>query len=271
LLGILFSGFLSGFLYFFVWYIYCCQFHFWGYAGLGHEALHGRVFSSRNINKALFFFCSALTWNNGELFKESHLIHHKETFSDRDFESLSETKWDGYHILLYSSIDFKKLIRKLHFTFINALGFYPNYKPLSISAVIFARRIILFNAGLYACLVYFTGDVATTSFVALAPFTGSIFNKLLAQSQHFGLRAFKDHGALVHSRSLDLPAPLQLLYANMNYHAEHHFAPNVPYYKLPALRLELLKLGAIQPVKLAYFFKMFWYSRTSIRTKDDLG
>jgi hypothetical protein len=32
---------------------------------------------------------------------------------------------------------------------------------------------------------------------------------------------------------------IEFLYSNMNFHAEHHMYPGVPYYKLPKLSLQL--------------------------------
>jgi fatty acid desaturase len=34
------------------------------------------------------------------------------------------------------------------------------------------------------------------------------------------------------TRSISLPRWLEFLYANMNYHIEHHLYPSVPYYNL---------------------------------------
>jgi fatty acid desaturase len=84
-----------------IWYIYSIQFQFWGYAGLGHEALHGRVFSSRVANQILYAFCSALTWNNSAMFRSTHLFHHRKTFSPDDLEAKSEQRWGLWDVLSY--------------------------------------------------------------------------------------------------------------------------------------------------------------------------
>ena len=61
-------------------------------------------------------------------------------------------------------------------------------------------------------------------------------------------------GALKFSRTLILPKFLSFLYANMNYHAEHHFAPSVPYYNLPELHRILSGKGIVSS---KFFFDFF--------------
>lgn len=37
---------------------------FWGYAGIGHEFMHARVFSNKYINRIFYYLSSALVWSN---------------------------------------------------------------------------------------------------------------------------------------------------------------------------------------------------------------
>jgi len=88
----------------------------------------------------------------------------------------------------------------------------------------------------------------------LLPFTGQFFNRLLAQSQHVGLDHLKEEGALSHSRTLLLPRLIEFLYAGMNFHAEHHLIPAIPYYKLPKLNALLVERNLLICADAVSFF-----------------
>jgi fatty acid desaturase len=208
---------------------------FWGYAGIGHELMHGRVFSSKYVNKALYYLSSSFTWSNPSFFKESHLHHHAKTFSKYDHESNGVQKWDMISLFFYTTIDIPSMLRRLFYTIINSFGRkYVKGKWLVISGEHqFASIFILFSQTLFGLLIYyFTLDFLFVVLWILLPFTGQLINKLLAQSQHMGLESLRDFGPLNYSRSLKLPKLIVFLYAGMNYHAEHHLIPSIPYYNL---------------------------------------
>lgn len=240
------------------WYIYSSQFHFWGYAGIGHEALHDRVFSYRPLNAVLYTFCSALTWNNGAMFRKAHLLHHRETFSERDTEALSEQNWRFADVLAYLFIDFRLMSRRLSYALVNAAGYYPNFTPLEPEYRKAAQKNILCNTLFYAVLGAMTGDLLVTSLLFVAPFTASLLNKILAKAQHHQLGEFREEGPLSHSRTLTLPRWLTFLYANMNFHAEHHLFPAVPYYNLPRLHAALVEQNHIVPVSFRDYMSSWW-------------
>ncbi|WP_239236995.1 fatty acid desaturase [Comamonas aquatica] len=68
------------------------------------------------------------------------------------------------------------------------------------------------------------------------------------------LKTKKDDGPLQFSRTMKLPYVLSFLYANMNYHAEHHLAPSIPFYNLPEFHKILLRNGYIESTTLRDFF-----------------
>ena len=240
------------------WYIYSSQFHFWGYAGIGHEALHDRVFSHRPLNAVLYTFCSALTWNNGAMFRKAHLLHHRETFSERDTEALSEQNWRVADVIAYLFIDFRLMFRRLFYALVNAAGYYPNLTPLEPDYKKAAQKNIVFNSLFYSVLGAMTGDLLVTTLLFSAPFTASLLNKVLAKAQHHHLGEFREEGPLSHSRTLRLPRWLTFLYANMNFHAEHHLFPAVPYYNLPRLHAALVEQNHIVSVSLRDFMSLWW-------------
>ncbi len=237
----------------FFWYLYSFQFQFWGYVGLGHEALHGRIFSSKKANEVLYFICSALTWNNGAMFRDTHLLHHRSIFSVEDTEAESETRWSIWDIIGYILIDIRALFRRIYYTLINSLGFYPNFVSLNNKYKFSARITLLLNIFVYAFFYTITQNITVTLLLLIAPFSNSLAVKILAKAQHHGLDKFKDRGPLKFSRTLELPIWLRFLYANMNYHAEHHFSPVIPYYKLPKLHNLLKNKGLVNSQSLFEF------------------
>jgi fatty acid desaturase len=249
-----------------IWYIYSVQFQFWGYAGLGHEALHGRVFTSNVANQTLYAVCSALTWSNGAMFKDTHFRHHRAPFSPEDIEAKSEQKWGFWDLIGYAFIDFKSLFRRTRFTLVNSLGFYPDFTRLNLLYMRSAQLNLVFNVTVYSFVYIMSENIMITLLLIISPFSGTLLNKILAKSQHHNLEKLSDEGALKFSRTLKVPKFLRFLYANMNYHAEHHFSPAIPYYNLPEFHNLLSAQGLVESQSLSGFL---YRELRSVRLKND--
>lgn len=223
----------------------CAVWHgFWGYAGIGHEFYHGRVFSNFTINRLLYRLASYLTWNNPEFFRLSHNYHHRNTFATDDGEAFSTQDWRPLAIFFYIGVDIPLVFRRLFYAIINSAGFTISQKKINRIGVRFQVESILmltfhFFTHLAIYNIFLNFDFNIIWF--LLPFTGQFLNRLLAQSQHIGLASLKKEGALKHSRTLLLPRLLEFLYAGMNFHVEHHLMPAIPYYKLPKLNALLVE------------------------------
>ena len=249
----------------------CSIWHsFWGYAGIGHEFYHARVFSSPNINKLLFRISSYLTWNNPVFFEKSHRYHHAHTFADDDSEGYSLQKWDWFSILLYLTIDLPQMYRRIFYVLINALGITisgGSYVRMDGRSQMEAISMIIFNVAIQFGFSIAFHSLAINIVWFLLPFTGQFYNRLLAQSQHIGLSTLNNDGPLKHSRTLLLPRVIEFLYAGMNFHAEHHLAPAVPYYNLPKLNAVLFDKGLIIKIDIQSFFcQDFWWAIQDARS-----
>jgi len=246
-----------------IWYLYAVQLSFWGFAGLGHEAYHSKVFSSRATNKLLFLLCSTLTWNNPRFFSKSHDYHHTNTFASDDHEAGSESMWRFVDIIGYVLFDTRQFCRRICFAIINSTGFYPNLQKLDDNlAVKAARTMVAGNVVIYLSIFLVTESITLTTLAFIAPFSGSFFTKVLAKAQHHGLCESQSLGPLKHSRTLNLPGYVCFFYSNMNYHAEHHFAPSIPYYNLPKLHCLLKAKGLVESVDFRDFIRSWWASET---------
>lgn len=235
---------------------------FWGYAGLSHELFHGKVFTSKFVNKAILLLANALTWTNGVFFKSSHTLHHAKTFDEKDNEALSVQVWSFGAIFRYLFIDYKMLWNRFSYVVKNAMGSIPtgllnDVEMKNVQKV--ALWILGFNVLLQFAVFMVFENLIVNILLFLIPFSGQLLNRMLAQSQHIGLASRKEDGVLLNSRSIQLPYILELLYAGMNYHCEHHLYPTVPYYNLSKIHEKIInqKLEA-NFVDFSFLFNEFW-------------
>ena len=232
---------------------------FWGYAGIGHELFHARVFSNKAVNKLLFCFASAITYNNRAFFKYTHFKHHGKTFEDEDLE-VSIQPFSRFAILRYVLVDYVLMFRRLKYVLNNFVGIVPlGFEAIKKEVRCAAAEIITINFLVYSSIYVTTASIFVVVAFFLSQFSCSFFNKVLAQSQHLGLQSKKKNGPLHHSRTIKLPSWLAFLYANMNFHREHHLLPAVPYYNLPRLNAMLFDSGLVKKdVGVQYLLHQFW-------------
>jgi fatty acid desaturase len=229
----------------FFFYMLAIWHSFWGYAGIGHEFMHGRVFSNNWVNRMFYYLSSALVWSNPSFFRFSHLHHHAKTFSGDDFEAKGIQQWQVKDVISYATIDIPFMLRRIFYTLINSFGYLysdgifrkiPKGYQQSAVLTLFIQTLIT------VCIYKSTGSLVLSILWILVPFTGQLLNRVLAHSQHIGLADHRDLGPLRHSRSIRLPKMLTYLYAGMNYHVEHHLMPAVPYYNLEKLSQYLVRV-----------------------------
>ena len=137
-----------------VWIVYATQFHFWGSAGIGHELLHRRVFSSRALNDTLYNICSSLTWSNAAMFRDSHMLITEHIFLRR-CEANSVQNWDIVSVFAYLFIDVRTMFRRIYYVMINSIGYYPNFENLSYEYTRSARATFALNLALYSSFYFY--------------------------------------------------------------------------------------------------------------------
>lgn len=264
-----------------LWFFSICLFYinavtwsFMGYAGLAHELFHQRVVSNKKLNLLLYQVCSYLTWSNPYYFSKSHLYHHSNTFSPDDVEVNNALPESFYSLIGLILVDFGLLLRRCIYALANACGLEVFFTPVfnvrkvnqkAKTACREARALLAFNGCFYALLV-FSLDAWTAVFVFLSSFTATFLNRFLASTQHEGLSGFADQGPFLHSRTILLPVWLEFFYANMNYHAEHHFKPSVPFYNLPELHSRLRQEGLSNEVGFSSYFLSYIKNNVLKRT-----
>ena len=144
---------------------------FWGYAGYSHELFHGRVFSSKKLNRVLFVFSTAITYNNRAFFEASHSKHHQHTFHETDEEALNYQSWGRSDLIQYCRVDFRSIFRKLGYTFKNAVGLVPEKNEQTKSLIIrSAFEIIAINSLIYGAIWFLSGEVFVSIYFFIAQF-----------------------------------------------------------------------------------------------------
>lgn len=235
-------------------YIYCVFYSFLGWAGAGHELAHRTVFKTRFYNDFFLIIFSVITWNNYVYFKASHARHHKYTVwkgLDGEVKLPQFINYSSWFWML--SFDVAGFYRTIKVIIQNSLGLiegewgnrlFSKGSKHRNDLVLFARVILMFHFFIAVIFLYF--DRWQFLFIFnLSPFVATWVNKILAQAQHFGMRAnaddFRDS-----CRTVLLGPMLSFLYWQMNYHVEHHMYPGVPFFRLRELN-QMLKHDISNP------------------------
>ncbi|MDE0114434.1 MAG: fatty acid desaturase [Albidovulum sp.] len=208
-----------------------------------HECLHGTPFKTRWINETFLWILGLFALKNPYFWRWSHARHHTDTIVvGRDPEIAFPRPPDIWGMLL-NMLHLRAGTKELSKTLRHSAGFINEEEREFIPAkerskVVFYARL---QTGLLAAVVAWS--VAANSFMpllffGLPTFYGSWLHSVLAAMQHAGLAEdIPDHR--LNSRTVYLNPAFSFVYANMNYHVEHHMFPLVPYYALSKLHEEI--------------------------------
>jgi len=236
------------------WLLYSFIFGFLGMAGIGHEMLHGRVFHGKKLNSFFFNIFMILTWSNPGYHRWSHLEHHKYTLLEGDPKSLINSKPTFFQLFQWMTFDLGGFLRRIVILVRNAFGIFQ-IPGVSIQNKIKngARLTLLYHSTILILAISLNFKLILL--LTTPAFTFTIVNKLLAISQHYGVKraAFEPRDAVRNSRNLSVPRWLGFLYANMHYHVEHHLFPSVPYYNLKKVNRLLVRNG--ENIECVSFYK----------------
>ena len=204
-----------------------------------HELSHGTVFRTRWLNELFFHLCAFMTLREGFYYRWSHSRHHTHTIIvGRDPEIAAPRPPDLLAIasdLFFIRDGLTQFARILR----NATGdlteagkhFVPDSERGKV--VWTSRGYVLMLAGLIATCAA-TASILPALLVVLPRFYGGPLSFLFNYTQHAGLSEdVYDHR--LNTRTVRLNPAFAFLYANMNYHLEHHMFPMVPFYNLPKL------------------------------------
>jgi fatty acid desaturase len=217
-------------------------FSFTGWAGISHELFHKSVFTNQKLNSFMSVAFSSITWNNYFYFSFSHYLHHRFALWDRDPESPKEFKPSKFDIFWQLTIDIPLLARRIRILFQNSFGHIPGLvgqelsslgdkgQTLKVRIKWGARAVLALHLSLLV-FSYLSGLMYLSLIFSLGPYTFTLIARSLETVQHHGkLRNVNDFRA--NTRTVKINPLLGLLYANMNYHVEHHIFPALPFYRI---------------------------------------
>jgi Na+-transporting NADH:ubiquinone oxidoreductase subunit F len=204
-----------------------------------HECGHRTAFKTAWMNDAVYFLASFMVWREAVSWRWSHIRHHSDTIIvGRDpeiaFQRPMKARGPLKEFLGLSSNpgETKKIL-------LNVFGrFTPDeldYLPATEhSKVIRTARIYV---AIWIAVLAFCVSIRSAEplmFVILPSFYGKWLLVSYGITQHAGLAEDTlDHR--LNGRSVHMNRLHRYLYWNMNFHAEHHMFPSVPFHALPAL------------------------------------
>jgi len=209
-----------------------------------HELSHGTPFKTIWLNNVMFHICAFMTLREGCYYRWSHTRHHSHTLLvGKDPEIAAQrpprllAAFSDIFFIADGWTQFKRIAR-------NATGkltadgqhFVPESEVYKVAR---ASRIYLAIVALVIVAALATQSWLPLMYVVLPRFYGGLLSQIFNYSQHAGLAEdVYDHR--LNCRTVVMNPVFSFLYANMNYHIEHHMFPMVPYYNLPKLH-EMIK------------------------------
>ncbi|MFM0398174.1 fatty acid desaturase family protein [Paraburkholderia aspalathi] len=204
-----------------------------------HEAGHGTAFKTRWMNNVLYQAASFQVFRRATVWRWSHARHHTDTLvvgRDPEIAAPRPTDWLGLALSIFA---LKHVWNELPKTVAAAFGRINEedrtFVPASEWPKVFreARISLAIYVVLIGASVYFR-TILPLLYVGLPSLYGGWLYLYFGLTQHAGMpENVLDHRQ--NCRTVLMNPVFRFLYWNMNYHAEHHMFPMVPFHALPQL------------------------------------
>ncbi len=208
-----------------------------------HETTHQTAFASRRLNEAVAWLCGLAIVLSPTFFRYEHRAHHAHTNHDEDDPELIRLPATIAGYLWYlSTIPYWALL--VHNMADHARGRFNAVERRFLEAAqqrevaIRARWMWAFYGGV-AVLSVAAGSWAALTYWVIPRLLGEPWMRVIRMAEHVGLPLVPDF--LQNTRTTRVLWPLRVLNWNMAYHTAHHFAPAVPFHRLPEFH------GLIEP------------------------
>ena len=199
-----------------------------------HECAHFSAFRSRWLNRVVAWWCGAVIMVPQVHFRYEH--HHHHTFTNlrgQDPELIPMPASFRAYLLYLSGIPYwwgswsGIARRSLGRLTAEEHGFIPARECAKV--VREARILAVMYLALLGAVV--AGWQAPLDFWLLPLLLGQPLMRFIRMTEHVGRPQVAD--LLQNTRTTQVSGPWRLLAWNMNFHAEHHLLPAVPYHALP--------------------------------------
>ena len=216
---------------------------------LQHECVHYTVFRTRWLNDLVGNYCGLVIMLPNKFFRYEHCDHHTYTqIEGRDPEllPLPRSFWDYANYV--SGIPYWR--NKIAEIFGHVRGeltaaeqkFVPGVEHRSLFRE--ARWMVSVYGVVVLAMFYWTWW-APLWFWFLPVLLGEPVMRFIRVTEHVGRPMVAD--MRVNTRTSLISPVWRFLCWNMNFHAEHHYAPSVPFHALPALHEKLKNHVFVEP------------------------
>jgi fatty acid desaturase len=204
-----------------------------------HETHHRTPFRSLWINEAVHYIAGVAAFKEPIRDRWLHAAHHTYTNYPEVDPEIDVERPPNFAWLCLDVVRVRFALIQLSLTVRNALGiidrFTARFVPDSeVRKVVWSSR---------ACIACYLGVIALSAALGSwwpvvlifgGRFAGAWFHSYLSLPQHIGLEENTSDWRR-NTRTIVMSPVSRLLYWNMNYHAEHHSYPMVPFHALPSL------------------------------------
>ena len=202
-----------------------------------HECSHGTPFRTRWLNETIYWVVCLIYMVPPTFFRYAHATHHTYTqIRGKDPDMLPQDM--NYMKYVIYVLGYQFWWRNLCWFFMHPFGFIAPkqryYLPQSeIPRAVKEARIIMLTYGfVLAASIFFQSWFALFYWV-LPRLVGEPFMRWVRVAEHGECEESGDLSK--NTRTTLTSKPIYFLFWNMPYHAEHHIAPMVPFFRLPEM------------------------------------
>ncbi|MGR8947773.1 MAG: fatty acid desaturase [Gammaproteobacteria bacterium] len=213
-----------------------------------HECTHETAFKTPWLNTAAVWLTGIPFALPPAVYKTFHFDHHRYTQDvDKDPEILNDKRYLQWPMGLkaWLTMALGLGLIKLKLSPILGFAFKPEQRWHEFAkwvdhapdkrALVFESRLLLaiWLGFIIACVLWIPGG----GWLLFAAWLTHVFQTLWVASEHTGLP--EDGNILRRTRTVTSNAFVRFWLWNMNYHAEHHAWPSIPWHKLPAAHAQI--------------------------------
>lgn len=232
----------------------------WVWSGLFapfRECTHGTAFASRRWNLVGAWATGIPFMMGPSVYRTFHFEHHRHTQDlEKDPELLDDPRYlhwpTGWRNWLHAASGLGLIKLKL----LPQWGFVTRPSREWQAVAVWSDKIVdpaeiardsavvllLWVLFVSACVIWIPGG----AWLLVAAWFGNVFQTLWFASEHSGLPV--EGSILARTRTVSSNPFVRFWLWNMNYHAEHHAWPSIPWHRLPAAHREIVgKLESFVP------------------------
>ncbi len=237
-----------------------------GNAAIGHEAVHGHLFSSRRWNNVIGTAAVLTILGSYATYRCYHLEHHARTARDGDPERAPlnfPTRRVYLAVMAFGGL--LVLFENTAYSVVTVVGRPPSWVRTRRQRRAIRLNALLLLAVIGAMVWGMVFDPWATVNVWLIPYAIGVFGMLplLLVPEHYGASGRGD--ILGNTRTIRSNAFVRWAYWNNNYHAAHHLVPSVPYDKIEQIDRVLEEANTVEHVwRPASYTRFHWGTLTRL-------